>query len=328
MNAKQRTLAVLSMSLGFGVCGWAGAQEWPQRPITMVITLSAGGGPDVVGRILAPQLSAALGRQVVIENVPGAGGMTGAARVARAVPDGYQFVLGQSDTHAQVQSISRNPQYDAATEFAPVGLIGEAPLVLITRKDLPVANFSDFRDYAKLNQSKMQFGSAGVGSTPHLACALVNSSLGIDVAHIPYRGSALAMQDLIGGRIDYQCATVAAASSQIANNVVKPIAILSKHRSHLLPNLPSAQEQGLPEVDASAWFAFFMPKNTPASIVNKLNAATIEAIKHPSVQQRLMDVGVELVSSERRSPDYLQKFVKTEIEKWAAVIKAANIKGE
>src|SRR5262249_30140807 len=156
---------------------------------TMVITLAAGGGPDVVGRILGPQLSAALGRQVIIENVPGAGGMTGAARVAKAAPDGYQFVLGHTDTHAQIQSISKNPQYDAATDFAPVGLIGEAPLVLIARRDLPVANLVEFRDYARSNQSKMQFGSAGVGSTPHLACALVNSALGIDVAHIPYRGS-------------------------------------------------------------------------------------------------------------------------------------------
>jgi len=325
MNSKRRTLALLLTALAIGTHDQAGAQEWPSRPVTMVITLAAGGGPDVVGRILSARLSEVLGRQVVVENVPGAGGMTGAARVAKAAPDGYQFVLGQTDTHAQVQLISKNPQYDAATDFAPVGLIGEAPLVLIARKDLPAANLAEFREYTKSNQSKMQYGSAGVGSMPHLACALLNSSLGIDVAHIPYRGSAPAMQDLIGGRIDYQCATVAAALAQIGSDAVRPIAILSKNRSHLLPKLASAQEQGLRDIDASAWFAFFMPKQTPAAIVQRLNAATIEAINDPAIQQRLREVGVEIAAPEHRSPGYLQEYVKAEIEKWAAVIKAAKI---
>jgi tripartite-type tricarboxylate transporter receptor subunit TctC len=319
------SLAVLAAASGIAGKSSANAQEWPTRPVTMVITTAAGGGPDAVGRILASRLSEVLSRQVIVENIGGAGGMTATARVAKAPPDGYQFVLGITDNMAQLPSLAKNPPYNAATDFAPAVLIAEAPLVLIARKDLPATDLYSFTAYAKANASKMQFGSAGVGSTPHLACALLNNALGIDVAHIPYRGSAPAMQDLIAGRIDYQCATVAASISQIESKTVTPIAILSASRSPMLTELPSAQEQGLENFDASAWFGFFFPKATSHAIVQKLHDATVVAMNSPSVQSRLRDMGVDLVAPERRSPRYLQEFVESEIQKWAAVIKKANI---
>jgi tripartite-type tricarboxylate transporter receptor subunit TctC len=244
------SLAVLAATFGFVGKISAEAQDWPIRPVTMVITNAAGGGPDAVGRILAARLSEILGRQVVIENIAAAGGMTGTARVAKAVPDGYQFVLGSTGNFAQLQSLAKNPQYNGATDFAPAVLIAEGPLVLIVRKDLPVNNLQNFITHAKANQAKMQFGSPGVGSTPHLACALLNTSAGINVAHIPYRGSAPAMQDLIAGRIDYQCTSVTAAIAQIESKTVTAIAMLSRSRSPILPDLASAQEQGLDSFDA------------------------------------------------------------------------------
>ncbi len=306
----------------------ASAQNWPTRPVTMVVPFAAGGGADALGRVLAPRLSEVLGQQVIVENVGGAGGMSGAYRVAKAPPDGYQFVLGTSGTHAQNQSLYKTPLYNAATDFAPVALVAEQPIVLIARKDLPADNLQQFIAYAKANQANMQYGSAGAGSSVQLACVLLNAANGLKVTHVPYRGSAPAMQDLIGGRIDYQCANVGPAVPQIEGNLVKAIAILTKNRTPILPALPSAHEQGLANFEAFIWYALFLPKGTPAAIVQKLNAATIATMNTPSVQERLKEVGADLVAPERRSPDYLAGFVESEIEKWAAPIKAAGVTGE
>jgi len=306
----------------------ASAQNWPTRPVTMVVPFAAGGGADALGRVLAPRLSEVLGQQVIVENVGGAGGMSGAYRVAKAPPDGYQFVLGTSGTHAQNQSLYKTPLYNAATDFAPVALVAEQPIVLIARKDLPADNLQQFIAYAKANQANMQYGSAGAGSSVQLACVLLNAANGLKVTHVPYRGSAPAMQDLIGGRIDYQCANVGPVVPQIEGNLVKAIAILTKNRTPILPALPSAHEQGLANFEAFIWYALFLPKGTPAAIVQKLNAATIATMNTPSVQERLKEVGADLVAPERRSPDYLAGFVESEIEKWAAPIKAAGVTGE
>jgi tripartite-type tricarboxylate transporter receptor subunit TctC len=180
-------------------------QDWPSRPVSMVVPFAAGGPMDVVGRILALRMSEVLRQQVVVENIGGAGGMTGSARVAKAAPDGYQFLLGNLGTHAASQTFYKNPLYNAAGDFAPVALIAEIPFVLIARKDLPVGNLQEFIAYAKANQTKMQYGSGGSGSATHLACVLLNAAIGVNITHIPYRGGGPAMQDLIAGRIDYQC---------------------------------------------------------------------------------------------------------------------------
>src|SRR5262249_26355919 len=238
----------------------APAQDWPSRPLTMVVPFAAGGGADLLGRILAPPLSELLGQPVAIENVGGGGGMTGALRVSRAAPDGYQFVLGTTGTHSQNQSLYRNPLYHAATDFTPVALVAEQPILLIARKDFPADNLADFIAYTKANQDKMQFGSAGTGSGGALAFGPFDSAVREHVVHVPYRGTAPAMQDLIAGRIDYQCPVITPVLPQIQSNLVKVIATLTKHRTPILPSLPTAQEQGLNGFEAYIWFAIFLPK--------------------------------------------------------------------
>jgi tripartite-type tricarboxylate transporter receptor subunit TctC len=190
-----------------GAAAWplaARAQDWPTKPVTMVVPFGAGGSSDVIARVVAEGLRSELGQSVIVENVSGAGGMLGVSRVAKAAPDGYQFVLGNVGTHAQNQSVYKKPLYNAATDFAPVGLVADPSPVLLARKDFPADNLQDFISYAKLNQAKMQYGSAGVGGSNHLACVLFNAAAGIDVAHVPYRSGGQAMQDLIAGRLDYQ----------------------------------------------------------------------------------------------------------------------------
>jgi tripartite-type tricarboxylate transporter receptor subunit TctC len=300
------------------------AQEWPTRPVTMVVTFAAGGPNDTVARLLAPRMSEVLGQQVIVENVGGAGGMVGAYRVAHAPPDGYQFVYGNVGTHAQNQTLYKTPLYNAATDFAPVGLFITSTKPLVVRKTLPVSTLPEFIAYAKANQAVMQFGSAGGGSATHIACVLFNALIGVNVTHVPYRGSVLAMQDLIAGRIDYMCDAIQTALPQIEANTVKAVALLSPGRTSVLPNLPTATEQGV-AIDADSWAAFFLPKGTPAPIVLRLNQAMSGALDTPAVHERLEAIGVSPVPAERRSPEYLGKFVREEIEKWAEPIRAAGV---
>ena len=309
-------LAATSMAL---------AQAYPAKPMTMVIPFAAGGPTDVLGRVMAQRMSEILGQQVIVENVGGAGGMTGSKRVADAAPDGYTFVLGTVGTHAQSQTMYKKPLYLAATDFAPVALIAEVPIVLITRKDLPVNNLQEFIAYAKANQAKMQYGSAGAGSATHLGCVLLNYLIGVDITHVPYRGTGPAMQDLQGGRIDYLCEIVSTAKPQIDGGTVKAIAIMTKDRSPALPNVPTGLEQGVPNLEAYTWNAIFLPKGTPADIVKKLNDATVEAMKTPGVRERLEALGAVIVPEDRATPEYLDLFVKREIDKWAGPIKASGV---
>jgi tripartite-type tricarboxylate transporter receptor subunit TctC len=301
------------------------AQAWPTRSVTMVVPFAAGGAVDVMGRILAAPMSEALGQQVVVENIGGAGGMSGTARVAKAAPDGYEFVLGHAGTHAQNQTLYKKPLYNAATDFASVALIAEQPTVLVTRKDLPARTLPEFIAYAKVNQARMQYGSAGAGAANHLACVLLNAAIGINVTHIPFRGGGPAMQELLAGRIDYTCNTLTTALPQIEAKVINPIAMLSTKRSPTLPDLASADEQGLHDFDASTWYAIFLPRGTPAPIVQKLHDAVEASLSKPAVQARLKDIGADIVAPERRSPDYLAKFVVGEIARWATPIKASGV---
>jgi tripartite-type tricarboxylate transporter receptor subunit TctC len=303
----------------------ARAQPYPSRPVTMVVTFAAGGGDDILARIVAPRLSEVLGQQVIIENVGGAGGMTGAARVAKAAPDGYQFVLGGTGPFAANQTLYKNPLYNAATDFAPVVLMAEQSIALIARKDFPASNLPEFIAFAKTNQAKMQFGSPGTGSTSHLACVLLNAAIGINVAHIPYRGGAPAFQDLLAGRIDYVCPYSSTAMPYIESRNVKPIALLSKSRVATLPDLPTAHEQGLASFDAYQWFGIFLPRGTAPAIIQKLHDAGVAAMDTPAVRERLKELGATVVPAERRSPVYLKTFVESEIEKWAAAIKASGV---
>jgi tripartite-type tricarboxylate transporter receptor subunit TctC len=304
------------------------AQDWPTRPMTMVAPFAAGGSTDAIARIVADGLSSQLHQPVIVENVGGAGGMTGANRVAKATPDGYQFVLGNVGTHAQNQTLYKRPAYNAITDFAPVALITDQPLVLVTRRDFPPNNLQEFIAYAKANQTKLQYSSAGAGGSNHLACVLLNSAIGIEVTHVPYRSGSQAMQDLLAGRVDYQCPSLPVAMPQIMAMSVKAIAILSKNRSPSMPTLASAHEQGLTDFDVPSWYALFLPKGTPSVIVQKLHDATVAAMDEPSMQQRLRKIGSDLAPSDRRSAEYLGKLVASEIEKWSVAIKASGVQIE
>jgi tripartite-type tricarboxylate transporter receptor subunit TctC len=302
----------------------APAQDWPSRPITVVVSAAAGGPIDVFGRVMAERMSQLLGQRVVIENVPGAGAMLGGQRVARAEPDGYTVLLGTIATHAHSQTLYRKPLYDAVADFTPVALIAELPLVLIARKDLPANSLEEFMSYARANSGRMNYGSAGAGSATHLGCLLLGSALGASFQHVPYRGTGPAMQDLQGGRIDFLCEIIVTAVPQIQGGTVKAIATLSSSRAAVLPDVPTVVEKNLPGAQAYSWTAFFLPKNTPAAIVSKLHAATLQAMDTPAVRDQLQSLGSVIVAPDRRSPDYLAGFVKSEIEKWAEPIRTSG----
>ena len=316
---------LLALVVHLALVGYAAAQEWPSRPLTMVVPFAAGGGADLLGRILAPPLSELLGQPVTVENVGGGGGITGSMRVSRAAPDGYLFGLGTTGTHAQNQTLYKNPPYHVVSDFTPVALAAEQPILLITRKGFPADNLIDFMAYVRANQERMQFGSAGTGSGVHLACVLLNAAIGVNVVHVPYRGTAPAMQDLIAGRIDYQCPVITAVVPQIQGGLVKAIAALTKERTPILPDLATAQEQGLKDFEAYIWFAIFLPRGTPADIAHKLARAIAAAENLPAVRQRLKEIGAAPIAPERQTPEYLATFVEQEVMKWAAPIRASGI---
>ena len=321
---------VLSAGFGalFATTLTASAQTFPTKPLTMIIPFAAGGPTDVLGRVVGQRMGQILGQSIIIENVGGAGGMTGSKRVVDAAPDGYNFVLGTVGTHAQGQTLYKKPLYNAATDFTPVALLAEVPIIVVARKDLPVKDFKEFVAYAKANQAKMQYGSAGAGSATHLGCVLLNYIIGTDITHVPYRGTGPAMQDLQGGRIDFLCEVITTAKPQVDGGTIKGLAILDSKRSPAMPNLPTAAEQGTDKLEAYTWNAIFLPKNTPEAIVKRINDAAVQAIKTPAVRERLQELGAQIVSDERATPQYLGQFVKNEIEKWAAPIKASGVSVE
>ncbi len=307
--------------------GSAGAQNFPTRPVTMVIPFAAGGPTDVLGRVMAQRMGEVLGQTVIVENVGGAGGMTGGKRVADAKPDGYTMLLGTVGTQAQGQTLYKRPLYNAVTDFTPVVLIAEVPIALLVRKNLPAKDLTEFVAYAKQHQKEMQFGSAGAGSATHLGCVVLNTAMGTDITHSPYKGTGPAMQDLVAGRIDFMCEIISTAKPQIDGGSVRALAIMTKERSPVLPNLPTAIEQGL-DVQAYTWNALYLPKNAPADVVKKLHDAAVAAMDTASVKDRLQSLGASIVSADRRSPDYLGKFTADEIKKWEAPIKASGVSVE
>jgi tripartite-type tricarboxylate transporter receptor subunit TctC len=328
---RKRIIAALMVG-AFGVLSGlvlARAQEsWPSRPLTMVVPFAAGGPVDLLGRIVGQYLGAQLGVPVVIENFPGAGGMPGSQRVARANPDGHTFLLGSIGTHALNQSLYKRPLYNAATDFSPVALIAQVPLVLITRTDFPARDLAQFIAYAKAQQAHLQFGSAGAGTSTHIGCVLLNQVIGIDVIHVPYRGGEAALLDLVGRRLDYMCSILSTAAQPIRDKSVQAIAMLSGARSPVMPGLPTAHEQGLTSFDIYSWNAVFLPKATPPEIVGKLNAALGKVMDDPAVRAKLADLGLYVVDPGERSPGYLADFVRREIDKWAAPIRLSGATGE
>jgi tripartite-type tricarboxylate transporter receptor subunit TctC len=320
----RKLIAVVTAAVAFSSVSHA--QDWPTRPVTLVVPYGAGSPADILGRLLAQRMTEALGQQVVIENVTGAGGTTGANRVAKAPPDGYQFVQGGTGTHAQSQTLYKHPPYDAVNDFTPLALITESPLVLVVRKDLPAQDLKSFADYAKTHP--LTYGSAGVGSSTHLGCALLADAAGFKATHVPYRGMGPVMQDLTAGRIDFGCDFVLGALPQVQGQTLKALAVLTKDRSAAMPEVPTADEQGLKGFEAYNWNAMFLPKGTPEPVVKKLHAALMQALDTPSVRDRLLQLGAVIPPPERRTPEYLGTFVKDEIAKWAGPIKASGATAE
>jgi tripartite-type tricarboxylate transporter receptor subunit TctC len=321
-----RTIATLALVLGCSQV--ASAQDWPTRPVNLVVPYAAGGPVDTVARIMAARLSEVLGQQVVIENVGGAGGMTGAARVAKAAPDGYTMLLSGSAVLAIIPTLYKKPLYNAVSDFEHAALFSDSARVLLTRKDFPASNLNEFVTYAKANQAKLQYGSAGAGSGMHMCALLLDAAMGTKITHVPYRGSAPAMQDLIGGRIDFVAEQISTALPQIQGNALKAIATLGLDRAPGLDELPTAQELGLAGLDCGAWGAFSFPKGTPDAIVRRLAAASNDAVETPALRERFKDIGVTVPAPERRSPEYLAKFVASEIERWAVPIKASGVSAD
>jgi tripartite-type tricarboxylate transporter receptor subunit TctC len=305
----------------------AAAQNLPNRPLTLVVPFAAGGPSDVAGRIVAQGMSEVLGHQVVVENPAGAGGTVGSLRVSKSPPDGSQFVLGNSGTHAWSQALYKKPPYNTLTDFTMLGLVVEAPRTIITPKSLPADTLPEFIAYVKANQASVKYGNAGAGSASHVSCILLNAALGVDVVSVPYRGLGPAMQDLMTGRIDYMCDSPSTSQPQIDGNTVKVIATTGATRSAILPNVPTAREQGLDFV-VTVWQGLFLAKDTPAPIVRRLNQALSAALDLPSVRERFKAGGEEIAAPERRSPEYFGKFVAGEIDKWSGPIRASGVSAD
>jgi tripartite-type tricarboxylate transporter receptor subunit TctC len=303
----------------------ATAQDWPTRTITLIVPFSPGGGIDASARLQALALGEILGQTIVVENVGAAAGTIGSGRVAKATPDGYTFLVGNSGTHAYSQSLYKRKPYDSLADFEPIGMVTESPRLLVARKGLPVNNLQELIAYMKANQSKMQYSSAGVGSGTHLPCALLNFTLGVDITMVPYRGEGPALQDVIADRIDYMCTTIQSGAEQAKQGTVKGIAVMAPRRAAIVPDIATTGEQDLPGVEATVWNGFFFPKGTPKPIVDKMQKAVETMITRPDVRKKLEALGLEVLPPDQRTSAYAATFLKEDVERWGKVIKAAGI---
>ena len=292
--------------------------------MTLIVPYAAGGPVDTLARIMAARMSELLGQQIIVENVGGAGGMTGAARAAKASPDGYTALLSGSAVLAINQSLYRKPLYNALTDFEHAVLFSDSARVLITRPDFPGNTLPEFVAYSKQNHAKMQYGSAGSGSGTHVCAILLDQAMGTKITHVPYRGAGPAMQDLIASRIDFIAEQISTALPQIQGKTVKAIATLGLDRAPGLENLPTAQELGLSGLDCGSWGSFSFPKGTPEAIVRRFAKASNEAVESPAVSERFKSIGVTIPAAERRTVEFLKTFVPSELERWAGPIKASG----
>lgn len=305
--------------------GAAAAQDYPSKTILLVVPFAPGGGIDASARLQVQVMGEILGQQFVVENVGGAAGTIGSAKVANARPDGYTMLIGNSGTHAYSQSLYKKKPYDSLTDFTPVGLVTESPRILIGKKDLPVKDLKEFVAHAKANQAKMLYGSAGVGSGTHLPCAMFNHALGLKIEHVPFRGAGAVMTDIIAGRIDYMCDTIQTGAARAKSGQVKGLAVMAPKRNAAIPELATTGEQGFKGLEATVWNAFFFPKGTPQPIVTKMHGAIQTMLARKEVQDKMGGFGVEIVPAEQRSPQYLRKVLAEDIETWGKLIRETGI---
>jgi tripartite-type tricarboxylate transporter receptor subunit TctC len=303
--------------------GVAQAQGYPTRSITVVVPFPAGGPSDVVARIVTEAMSKSLGQSMVIENVGGAGGTIGSARVAAAAPDGYTLLAGSMGSHVSAPVLTPNIKYDSERDFVPIGFTAHAPAVIVARKDFPAGNLSEFVAYLKQNGDKVKQAHGGIGSSSHMACLLFDQAAGVTPSKVAYRGTGPAMNDLVGGHVDFLCEQAVSVASQINGGTIKAFAVSSGERLAALPNVPTARDQGV-DYQMSIWAGIFAPKGTPNEVVDRLAAALDKALDDPEVQKRLAELGGSIPGRDERSPAKFDSFVKAEIARWSPILKAAN----
>jgi tripartite-type tricarboxylate transporter receptor subunit TctC len=309
------------------LAGAAQAQPFPSRPITMVVPFAAGGPTDAIARAISERMRVSLGQSIIIENVTGAGGSIGVARAVRAAPDGYTLSLGHTGTHV-VNGAIYPLQYDLPNDFEPVALIASNPMMVVTKNAVPAKNLRELIDWLKANSDKVATGTAGVGSASHFSGVYFQNLIKVPLNFVPYRGTGPALQDLVAGQIDMIVDQASNALAQVQAGKIRAYAITDAKRLAVAPEIPTADEAGLPGFQISLWSALWVPKGTPKDIVTRLNAAVMDALADPAVRQRLADVGLEIPPREQQTPQALGAYQKAEIEKWWPIIKAANVKPE
>jgi tripartite-type tricarboxylate transporter receptor subunit TctC len=322
MSAMTRlagALAALTLTAATAV-----AQDYPARPITLIVPFAAGGPTDIVARIVGEHMSRTLGQQIVIENTLGAGGTTASTRAKRAAPDGYTIIMGHMGTHAASVALYPKLAYDPRTDFEPIGMAAGTPILILAKKDFPAKDLKEFVAYVKANEKTLNNAHAGVGSVSFTTCLLLNSIMGVKPTTIPFNGTGPSMNALVGGQVDYMCDQIVNAVPQVLAGSIKAYAIATPQRNPALPDVPTTREAGMPEYEASAWNALFAPKGTPKAIVDKLSDALSKSLDDEGVRKRLLDLGSDIPDGPRRGPAALAALVKSEVDKWGKVIKEAG----
>ena len=318
-----KSLAVL-LAVILGGVSQLGAQEYPTKVITMMVPFAAGGPTDTVARLLAASMSKTLKQQVIVENVGGAGGTIAPSRVAKATPDGYTILIhhiGMSTAPALYRKLPYNP----LTDFEPIGLINEVPMTMVAKKDFPAKDLKELIAYVKANKDKVNYANAGLGAASHLCGMLFMSAIQTDVTTVPYGGTAPAMNDLLGGQVDFMCDQTTNTTSQIKAGKIKVYGVTTKKRVASLPDVPTMDEAGLKGFEVSVWHALYAPKGTPKPVIDKLTRALQEALKDDNVKQRFAELGTEPVEQKRATPEALREHLKAEIDRWGPIIKKAGV---
>jgi putative tricarboxylic transport membrane protein len=320
---KKISLAIAIATLA-ATC--AQAQTYPTRSVTVIVPFAAGGPADITGRIVSEIFSRHLGQQFVVENVVGAGGTVGATRAARATNDGYTLISGHMGTHAAAVALYPQLAYKPDADFEPIGLVAEQPELLAVRKDFPANNLKEFAAYAKSNESKINMGHAGVGSVSYVGCLLLNNAIGIKPTMVPYNGTAPVLTAILGGEVQYTCDPVLGPLPHVRAGTLKALAIATKKRSPLLPDVATSAEQGMPQFDCAPFYALFAPKGTPQAIIDKLVEALDKGLDEEPVRKRFADLGAEIPDKSRRGPKALAALVKSEIARLTPILAAASAK--
>jgi tripartite-type tricarboxylate transporter receptor subunit TctC len=298
------------------------AQDYPTRPITLIVPFAAGGPTDVISRIVGEHMSRTLGQQLVIENVVGAGGTTASTKAKNAAPDGYTLITGHMGTHAASVALYPNLAYHPSKDFEPIALLAGTPVVILARKDFPPKDLKEFIAYVKANADTLNMAHAGVGSVSHVSCLALNALMGVNPVQVPFNGTGPAMNALVGGQVDYMCDQIVNVVPQINGGTIKGYAIGTEKRAETLPNVPTAKEMGL-AFEVSAWNAMFAPKGTPKPVIEKLNAAAVKALDDDNVRKRLLELGSVIPDKAGRTPEALASLVTKEIDRWTPIIKSA-----